>query len=99
MTIFSPELQAELHHIYRQEKHAAGQILRLALQQGFCLQDLTRLAEKYRISVSILEEHDGNYCVRYANGDGFFHRCFYHDRQQALSFMTTFDLCGSETGL
>ncbi|WP_336221625.1 hypothetical protein [Citrobacter amalonaticus] len=96
MTILSPELQAELNDIYLQEKYAVRQMLQLALQQGFCLRDLTRLAEKYRISASILEKHDGNYCVRYANGDGFFHRRFYHDKQQALSFMTTFDLCAPE---
>lgn len=89
----SDTLQAELAHSSAQEKTAVGQMLLLALQHGFYLADLPRLAEKYRTSAAVTFSTTGNpHCVHYVTSAGYFNRRF-ADGEQAKRFAATFDIC------
>lgn len=91
--MMSGPLQAELAHIHAQEKAAIGQILLLALQHGFYLTDLSRLAEKYHTSAAVIQSRgDTPHYVHYTTGDGYFTRRF-ADIEQAQRFASTFDIC------
>lgn len=90
MTSIAPDLQAELNSLYFSEQNAVGQMLLLAVQHGFCLTELTRLAEKYQINAAWLEKHDNGYYISYANGYGFFHRHFSYEESDADSFLKLF---------
>lgn len=90
MTFIPPELQAELNGLYDEEKNAVGHMLLLAVQHGFSLTELTRLADKYHVSAAWLERQAGNYCVSYATGNGFFHRRFGKNKPDAENFTASF---------
>ncbi|EGT5656574.1 hypothetical protein JD793_002715 [Citrobacter braakii] len=90
MTFIPPELQAELNGLYDKEKNAVGHMLLLAVQHGFSLTELTRLADKYHVSAAWLETQDSNYCVSYATANGFFHRHFGSKKSAAEDFTASF---------
>lgn len=90
MTIIPPELQAELNHLFNDERNAVGNILLIAVQHGFCLTEMTRLADKYQINAAWLEKQADEYYVSYADRNGFFHRHFGNKKRAAEKFTTSF---------
>lgn len=90
MTFIPPELQAELNGLYDKEKNAVGHMLLLAVQHGFSLTELTRLADKYHVSAAWLETQAGHYYVSYATANGFFHRHFGNKKRAAEIFTASF---------
>lgn len=90
MTIIPADLQAELNGLFDEEKNAVGNMLLLAVQHGFSLTELTRLADKYQINAAWLETQASHYYVSYATGNGFFHRHFGNKKRAAERFTASF---------
>lgn len=77
--------------IYVAEKKAVQTMLVTALQHGFQIDDLIKLAKKYQTSAAIMECNDDNCQINYANQDGYFTRRFGNNYQQASKFAESFD--------
>ncbi|TKV13929.1 hypothetical protein FDX19_01830 [Citrobacter sp. wls619] len=86
-------LQAQLNVLHNTEKQAVQSLLTTALQHGFQLAELTRLAEKYHTSVAVMEinNRNGDCIVNYANGSGYFTRQFGLHYGDASEFVEQFD--------
>lgn len=86
-------LQAQINFLHNTEKQAVQSILTTALQHGFQLEELTRLAEKYHASAAVMEisNRNGDCIVNYANSEGYFTRRFGVHYQEAADFVEQFD--------
>lgn len=86
---------AKLHHIieciHDTETKAVQTMLLTALQHGFQLDELIKLAKKYQTNAAVMECHNDICLVNYANSDGYFTRRFGTNYQQASDFAEKFD--------
>nr|WP_127377332.1 hypothetical protein [Morganella morganii] len=73
------------------ETQAVQTMLLTALQHGFQLNDLIELAEKYQTSAAVMECHNNDCFVNYANAQGYFTRRFGLRYQEATDFAEQFD--------
>ncbi|HAV1239954.1 TPA: hypothetical protein JGU28_004765 [Salmonella enterica] len=86
-------LQAQINFLHNTEKQAVQSMLTTALQHGFQLDELIRLAEKYHASAAVMEvnNRNGDCIVTYASGDGYFTRRFGLHYEDAYKFVEQFD--------
>ncbi|MDN8600293.1 hypothetical protein Q0A17_12860 [Citrobacter sp. S2-9] len=86
-------LQAQINFLHNTEKQAVQSMLTTAIQYGFQLDELVRLADKYQTSAAIMEisSQNGDCIVNYANGEGYFTRRFGIHYQDAANFVEQFD--------
>ncbi|EAS1759743.1 hypothetical protein BH012_09960 [Salmonella enterica] len=85
------QLQAQINLLHNAETQAVQSMLLTALQHGFLLDELIKLAKKYQTNAALLEFHNGDCMVNYATAEGYFTRRFGLNYQQANDFAEQFD--------
>lgn len=92
MTDENITIQAQINLLRNAEKHAVQTMLLTALQHGFQLDELIKLAAKYRTSVAVIECHSDRWQVIFATRHGYASRRFSTEQQQqAINFAEQFD--------
>lgn len=83
-------VQTQLSLLRNAEIQAVQSMLLTALQHGFQLDELIKLAQKYQTSAALMECHHGDCIVNYATAEGYFTRNFGVHYQQASDFAEAF---------
>ena len=87
---FDAELEKDF--LRKRDKQSVQMMLLTSLRNGFQLRGLTRLASHYQTSAAVMDYHNNEATVTYANGKGYYIKRFGKRYQEAVEFTGQFDI-------